>query len=136
MVPELPEAEPRLQRRYQQLVVAHLSESQHIAAGLHPPPMQGDSFAAVQAAWRFYANPRVSLPQLVHPLVECARLGVWAACDEWALVVHDWSNLRFNQHACKKDRVELSNKNDLGYDLLTALVVSDLDGSPLAPARC
>jgi hypothetical protein len=133
MVPELPEAEPRLQRRYQQLVVAHLSESQRIAAGLHPPPMRGDSFAAVQAAWRFYSNPRISLPRLAQPLVECARLGVWAACEDWVLVVHDWSNLRFNQHAGKKDRVELSNKNDLGYDLLTALVVSDRDGSPLAP---
>jgi hypothetical protein len=135
MVPELTEAEPRLQRRYQQLVTAHLSESQRIAAGLHPPPGPGDSFAAVQAAWRFYSNPRISLPQLAQPLVACARRGVGAACEAWALVVHDWSNLRFNQHAGKKDRVELSNKNDLGYDLLTALVVSDRDGSPLAPVN-
>lgn len=48
-------------------------------------------------------------------------------------VVLDWSNLHYNAHASKVDRIELSMRNDLGYEMLTALALSDRDGSPLAP---
>jgi len=49
------------------LLVAHLSPAQRLAAGLHPPPSVSKPFAAVQAAWRFYANANVTLPQLASP---------------------------------------------------------------------
>ena len=62
-----------------------------------------------------------------------ACAGVREDCDGYALVVCDWSNLHYTTHASKADRVELSSRRDLGYELLTALVVSDRDGSPLAP---
>ena len=45
----------------------------------------------------------------------------------------DWSNLHYNGHDSKSDRVALSMKKDFGYEMLTALAVSDRDGSPIAP---
>src|SRR5688500_18745641 len=89
--------------------------------------------AAAQAAWRFYTNGRVTLPQLAGPLVERARQGARAACDAYALVVMDWSPLHYGGHGSKLDRVKLAHGKDLGYNLLTALLVSDRDGSPVAP---
>jgi hypothetical protein len=133
MIPQLPGAEPRLQRRYHQLVVSHLSSAQTVAAGLRLPPGSAHAFAATQAAWRFYTNPGVALPDLAGPLVECARAGVAASCDQYVPVVLDWSPLHFGGHGSKRDRVALAHRKDLGYDLLTALALSDRDGSPLAP---
>ena len=113
--------------------MAHLSHAQRLAAGLHPPPSLTRSFAAVQAAWRFYANERIGLPQLASPLIACARAEMPAACREWLLVVLDWSNLHFCGHDSKLDRVELAHSKDRGYELLTALAVGDREGSPMAP---
>lgn len=132
-IPELPGAEPRLQRRYHQLVVSHLSPAQSVAAGLRCPPGLNDSLAATQAAWRFYSNGRVGLPQLSGPLLDRARAGAAGGCDRYVLVAVDWCLLHYGGHRCKEDRVPLAHEKDLGYELLTALAVSDRDGSPLAP---
>ena len=133
-IPELPGAEPRLQRRYHQLVVSHLSSAQSVAAGLRClPGLDGSSFAATQAAWRFYANGRVSLRRLSRPLLEHARAAATRDCDRYVLVPLDWCPLHYGSHAAKPDRVPLAHDKDLGYELLTALAVSDRDGSPLAP---
>jgi len=114
--------------------VSHLSPAQSVAAGLRCPPDLNQPFAAAQAAWRFCGNGRVSLPQLAGPLVECGRAGVAGACGAYALVALDWSPLHYGRHGrSKRDRVPLGNAKDLGYELLTALAVSDRDGSPLAP---
>lgn len=126
-------AEPRLRRRYHQLVVSHLSAADQLAAGLRPPPSLNSHFAAVQAAWRFYNNPRVDLPQLVQPLVDCARKELNKACSHYLLVALDWCSLHFKEHDSRSDRIRLTNRADLGYDLLTALAVGDKDGSPVAP---
>ena len=131
-IPDLPGAEPRLQRRYHQLVVSHLRQADHVAAGLRCPPGVAGSLAATQAAWRFYANKGVSLRQLSGPLLERA-VGAAAGCDRYVLVTLDWSPLHYGGHASKADRVPLAHDKDLGYDLLTALAVGDRDGSPLAP---
>src|SRR5512132_206569 len=40
---------------------------------------------------------------------------------------------RLSDHASKRDRAVLSSATDLGYELLTALVLSDRDGAPIAP---
>jgi DDE family transposase len=96
-------------------------------------PEVAQRFAATQAAWRFYANAKVTLPGLAAPLIEMARQAVTASCAHYALVVMDWSNLHFNGHDFRSDRVELSQKKDWGYELLSALVISDQDGGPLAP---
>jgi hypothetical protein len=132
-VPTLAGAEPRLQSRYHQLIVSQLSSAQRLAAGVHAPPTLAKGFATTQAAWRFYSNERVTLPGLCAPLLEHARASVPECCDQWLLVVLDWSNLHYNSHVSKTDRVALSMKNDLGYEMLTALGLSDRDGSPIAP---
>jgi hypothetical protein len=132
-VSPLPSDDKRLQRRYLQLVQEHLSPVQAVAAGLRASPGTAQAFASTQAAWRFYANPRVTLPQLTQPLIEAARAAVGQDNRHYALVVHDWSQLLFKAHASKRDRAVLSNATDLGYELLTAPVLSDRDGAPIAP---
>ena len=132
-VSPLPSDDKRLQRRYLQLVQEHLSPVQAIAAGLRALPGTAQAFASTQAAWRFYANPRVTLPQLAQPLIEAARAAVEQDNQHYALVVHDWSQLLFKAHHSKRDRAVLSSATDLGYELLTALVLSDRDGAPIAP---
>lgn len=96
-------------------------------------PGTTQAFASTQAAWRFYANPRVTLPQLAQPLIEAARTAVEHDNQHSALIVQDWSQLTFNTHQSKRDRAVLSSATDLGYELLTALVLSDRDGAPIAP---
>jgi hypothetical protein len=115
------------------LVVSQLSSAQHVAAGVHAPPTLADAFATTQAAWRFYGNERVGLPGLCEPLIEHARESVSRCCEQWLPTILDWSNLHYNAHASKEDRVVLSMRNDLGYEMLTALAVSDRDGGPIAP---
>ena len=89
--------------------------------------------AATQAAWRFYGNPRIRLPELMEPLLEAGRQALERDAGDYALVMHDWSNLHFNQHAAKADRVSLSRSGDMGYELQAAIVVSSERGDPLAP---
>ena|SRR5215510_4260885 len=92
MVLHIPNYEPRLQRRYQQLVKEHLHTSESVAAGLRALPGINQAFASTQAAWRFYANPRVSLEELAAPLMASGRDLVASECRHHALVMHDWSD--------------------------------------------
>ena len=88
----------------------------------------------MQAAWRFYANPRIKLPQLARPLLDCARDAIAdGVCERYALVVLDWCPLHFNGQDTRVDRVTLAHRQDWGYDLLSALLLSDRDGAPVAP---
>jgi len=129
----LPDVDPRLNDRYLQLIQEHMAALDPIASGLRALPRVAQAFASTQAAWRFFRNQRVTLPKLVQPLIDRAQQAIPDACDAYALVVHDWSLLHYNNHPSKRDRVELSNSQALGYELLTSLVVSDRDGAPLAP---
>lgn len=116
------------------MVESHTQASQALASGIHALPDARSAFAATQAAHRFLNNPRVTLRALARPLIEAARMEAATACDRWALVVHDWSQLMYPGHSTKQDRVTLSSRGGPeGYELHTALVVSDRDGSPLAP---
>jgi hypothetical protein len=129
----LPPLEPRLQQRYQQLVKEHLQLSQSVAAGLNALPGTATSFASTQAAWRFYKNEAVTLQALAQPLAEQARMAVATQCEQYALVMHDWSHLNYNRHTRKRDRIQLGHSRDQGYELQTALLVSDRAGEPLVP---
>jgi Transposase DDE domain len=129
----LPGVESRLQDRHLQMIQEHMAPLQAVAAGLRALPRASAAFASTQAAWRFYQNPRTQLQHLAQPLIDRARQAIPDACDDYALIVHDWSLLHYNDHPSKTDRVELSQSQDLGYELLTSLAVSDRDGSPLAP---
>src|SRR5689334_3781635 len=123
--------EPRLQERYQILVGEHLHVSQPVAAGSNPLPSSASSLAATQAAWRFYRNPSVRLPELAQPLVAEGRRALQEHSQDYGLVVHDESHLNYNYHLSKQDRIRLSHSQDWGYDLRSALLVSDEDGAPL-----
>ena len=116
------------------MVESHAQASQALASGIHALPDARSVFAATQAAHRFLNNPRVTLRARARPLIEAARIEVAAACDDWARVIHDWSQLMYPGHHAKQDRIKLSSWGGPdGYELHTALVVSDRDGSPLAP---
>lgn len=125
--------EGRLRTRYLALVLQHMDAATALAAGIHALPHLSRSFAATQGAWRFFSNPRVTLPELVEPLRELGRDAVAESTSAYALLVHDWSKLDFAGHTSKTDQVQLSNAHDFGYELTTALLVDAADGSPLAP---
>jgi len=131
--PALPPLEPRLQKRYQQLVQEHLQIGQSVAAGLNALPGTATSFASTQAAWRFYRNASVSLPALAQPLIAQGRAALQATGNEYALVLHDWSHLNYDRHTRKTDRCGLAREHRQGCELQSALLVSDRDGAPLAP---
>jgi hypothetical protein len=131
-LPSLPPLEPRLQRRYEQLVREHLHISQSVAAGLKALPGVTSSFASTQAAWRFYGNEAVSLPGLAQPLIEQGRRALAEGGAEYGLVVHDWSHLNYARHTRKADRVDSAKGLRQGYELQSALLVSDRGGEPLA----
>ena len=130
-----PSVEPRLQRRYRQLVMAHMRCAHPLATGLALPNSCVSSFAATQAAWRFYGNPQVTLRQLVEPLVTLALERSHQVCDGWVPVVLDWSNLHFEKHHRKADRTRLMYTKHQGYKLLTALAISDKNGVPFGRRR-
>jgi Transposase DDE domain len=125
--------EKRLQDRYQQLVREHCGHAQPLAAGPRILPNQSSSQAAAMAAWRFYLNPRTTFTRLAQPLLDAAALGATRHCQAFALVPIDWSSLDYRHHLSKTDRTTVGNSKTLGYKLLSALLVSDRDGQPLAP---
>jgi hypothetical protein len=95
---------------------------------------KGRTKAAAEGASRFYNNDRVSLPALGDVLLRRARQAVKQQCQQYALCLHDVSPLHYTHHPSKTDRRVMYSRDDLGYELQTALLVSDLDGAPLAPA--
>ena len=115
------------------LVQSHLHSAPELAAGVASLPSTGSAFAATQAAWRFLNNERVTLPALVEPLREAGRSRASATRARFALLVHDWCKLSYNQPRRKRDLTQLTHETDVGYELTTALLVSADDGSPLAP---
>ena len=123
-----------MQRRYEELTRQHLATTSELASGLRALPETRGSFAAAQAAWRFYRNPRITLPALMDPLLAHARSAIETSCQDYVLVAHDWSALGFAKHESKTDRIPLNTKHPAGYELLTGLLLSDQTGDPLAPA--
>lgn len=112
----------------------HLRQSESVATGLRVVSQNGSRGAADLGAWRFYDNPQVTLPVLVAPLLARAHNAVREACDRYALCVHDQSGLHLTKHHAKQDRKVMYSRDDLGYELQSALLLSDQDGQPLASA--
>jgi hypothetical protein len=129
----IPGVEKRLQDRYQQLVREHCGHAQPLAAGPRILPDASSTHAAAMAAWRFYLNPRTTFTRRAQPLLEAAAESANRHCQDFALVPIDWSVLDYRHHPSKTDRAPLGNGKALGYKLLSALLVSDRDGQPLAP---
>lgn len=77
-------------------------------------------------------NERVTLAAWAEPLRQAGVERVHAESGVgFALLVHDWCKLAFT--SSKSDEVQLTHETDVGYELTTALLVSAVDGSPLAP---
>jgi hypothetical protein len=133
MTHPLPCTDKRLQQRYQEMVQEHLGHGHALAAGPRTLPGEASALAATQAVWRFCANERLTLPKLVEPLLCCARQAVQASCQRYALVAHDWSNLDYRRHTRKQDRIVLGQAEEIGYELRSALLLSDQNGQALAP---
>lgn len=114
--------------------MGHQHAAQALVNGVHALPDVSSQFAATQATYRFFNNPRISLPDLAEPLVKLARAEAPSVCDAYALVAHDWSHLAYPAHTEKKERVILSsNRIPEGYELSTALLIDDRKGCPVAP---
>lgn len=87
------------------------------------------------AAWRFYNNPRIELPELAAPLREYARQHLSESLPDVVLLVHDWCKLSYPGHKSKLDQAELTEGNNRGYELTTVLAVSGENGVPWPPWR-
>jgi hypothetical protein len=114
-------------------VQQHVRGAQALAAGIGALPDTRSSAAYTQAAWRFLNNPRVGLQDLAAPLLSAAAPLAATHCEHYALIMHDWSRLYFGQHTRKADRRKITHKTDIGYELQSAVLVSDMSGKPLAP---
>src|SRR6478752_10378108 len=112
----LPQLEKRLQDRYRLLVMQHLRAASPLTPGLSALPAVASAFASTQAAWRFYANDRTTLPALAQPLLDAARQAIAQAQPDWGLVLHDQSSLAYGGHASKADLIPL-RPCGLGYEL-------------------
>jgi hypothetical protein len=110
-----------------------MNSTHSVATGLRSLPETNKAFAATQAAWRFFANERISLPALNQPILDYAREMSSSRLNRYALVIHDFSGIDFTRHESKEDRITLYRKQDSGYFLQSALLVSDLTGNPIAP---
>ncbi len=121
------------------MVQAHMNHTQANAAGPAPPVEVASSFAATQATWRFLNNERVTPQELVKPLRKFAETQFAATTEAgvpgegFALLVSDWSKLKYGDHASKKDVVRLTHETNIGYELTTHLLVNAQNGQPIAP---
>jgi hypothetical protein len=126
--------EKRLRERYVKLVRSHSASSNALASGPQAVPGVNQAFATTQAAYRFFHNPRISLRALAAPLIAFSRQEAARVCQRYVLVAHDWTPLSYLKHTGKKDRVMFSQcRKPEGYEVQSALALSDHDGSPLAP---
>ena len=115
------------------MVQQHVRGAQALAAGIAALPDTRSSASYTQAAWRFLNNPRVTLPELARPLLSAAGPLLDEHCEGYGLVMHDWSRVNFGGHASKVDRRQMTHKTDVGYELQSSVLVSDVSGKPRAP---
>lgn len=94
--------EARLQKRYEQLVRAHMHSNNALAAGVKSTLDNNTAFSQTQAAWRFLNNDRCTLEKLSTPLLQAAHESIEKECDSFVLIPHDWSHLGYNKHISKK----------------------------------
>lgn len=128
--------EPRLQRRYLQLVREHMKSANRNAAGPALLPGKNQAFSATQATWRFLSNPNVSLLDLVEPLREVGRQAAIQSESEYMLLAHDWCKIDYKKHiAKKKDLGQITHKHDIGYEMSTSLLIDGASGASVAPMQ-
>ncbi|GHT16556.1 hypothetical protein FACS1894189_0530 [Planctomycetales bacterium] len=107
-----------------------MQHSPSLASGLSIPVEQQSAFAATIAVSRFFANKKTTLHPLVAPRQQFSLQQLDG--EEYVLLVHDWSRLKYKNHTAKTDTREFTNKDDVGDDLLVQLAVNATNGSPIA----
>lgn len=113
-----------------------MSASTRAAHGPRHLPEVGKSSTAAQAAWRFLNNERVTLQKLIEPLRQLGREGCAASDSPFVLLAHDFCKLGYgHQTRRKKDLLQLTHEDDIGYDLTTSLLVEADSGVTLAPMQ-
>lgn len=110
---------------------SHIKTNQSLATASQSGLGTKSSFAATQAAWRFYAHEETTLKKLSEPLEAASLEGIKKYCSQYALVVHDWSLLNYNSHESKSDRKVLKGNKLQGYELQTSLILNDNTGLAL-----
>lgn len=125
----------RLEKRWLFLVRSQLKVSSPLAAGVGGLPTFTASFAATQAAWRFYNNERIEFQELVAPLRNYVQTQVSSTNSAFLIVAHDWSKLSFPGHDSRSDMAQLSSETDIGYEATVSLAINADDGAPLAPVE-
>lgn len=127
--------EPRLQRRYLQLVQEHMKSANRNAAGPALKPGENQAFSATQAAWRFFSNPNVGLLDLIEPLREVGRLAANQCESGYMLLAHDWCKIDYKSHTAKKDLRQITHEHDIGYEMSTSLLIDGHSGASVAPMQ-
>jgi hypothetical protein len=110
-----------------------MGSSSLLAHGIHSVNQASKAFAATQAAYRFFHNPHITMRDLAAPLLEHLQQQVPQVCDNYVLVIHDWSQLMYTKHSHKSACKNLYHDRPEGYELQSALGISDRDGLPIAP---
>ena len=126
--------EPRLSKRYQTLVMEHMTVNSTNAPGAKSLEHHTQSWASTQASWRFYHNDNVTFPMLSSPMIGLARAGVKETQSRYVLMAHDWCHVNFSKHQSKFDKTQMSHDLDVGYELQASLLVDADTGDPIAPA--
>lgn len=126
--------ESRLSKRYQTLIMEHMTVNSSNAPGVNALNHHTQSWSSTQATWRFYHNEDVTFPMLSGPMLGLARSGVKESQGSYVLMAHDWCRINFAKHQSKLDRTEMSHELDVGYELQASLLVDTSTGAPIAPA--
>ena len=125
----------RLEKRWLFLVQSQMKVSSDLAAGVGGLPNSKSSFAATQAAWRFYNNDRIQFQELITPLIGYVRDQAGSIESSFLLIAQDWCKLSFPGHQARSDMVELSSESDIGYETTASLAINPDNGTPLAPVE-
>ncbi|CAG22062.1 IS4-like element ISPpr4 family transposase [Photobacterium profundum] len=126
--------ESRLSKRYQTLIMEHMTVNSSNAPGVKSLRHHTQSWASTQATWRFYHNEDVTFPMLSGPMLGLARSGVKESQSRYVLMAHDWCHINFAKHHSKLDKTKMSHALDVGYELQASLLVDANTGAPIAPA--
>ena len=94
---------------------------------------QKSSFTTTQAVWRFLNNDKISFSHLNQPIENLACEQINSSQHQYALIVHDWSQLQYVKHHNKIQRLQRTHPYDSGYELQTSLLVDAASGLPIAP---
>ena len=93
---------------------------------------QKSSFATTQAVWRFLNNDKISFSHLNEPIEHLACQQINSSQYQYALMVHDWSQLQYVKHHNKFQRLQRTHQYDSGYELQTSLLVDAASRLPIA----